>query len=133
MRIIANENVAGTAIRRLRQNGHDVLSVRESMQGADDESILRRAETEQRLVVTHDKDFGELAYRYRLPVSCGIILFRLSGLDSSTDIHRMLDVIESRSDWTGGFSVVTDDRIRMRPLPENKAIVDVPDGESGKR
>ena len=102
------------------------------MQGADDESILRRAETEQRLVVTHDKDFGELAYRYRLPVSCGIILFRLSGLDPSTDIQRMLDVIESRSDWTGGFSVVTDDRIRMRPLPENKTIVDRRDGEPDK-
>jgi len=133
MRVIANENVAGTAIRRLRQNGHDVLSVKESMQGADDESILQRAETEQRLVVTHDKDFGELAYRYRLPASCGIILFRLSGLDPSTDIQRMLDVIESRSDWTGGFSVVTDDRIRIRPLPGNKAVADRRDAETGKR
>ena len=82
MRVIANENVAGAAIRGLRRNGHDVLSVKESMQGAEDESILRRAEAEQRLVVTHDKDFGELAYRYRLPASCGIILFRLSGVDS---------------------------------------------------
>ena len=61
MRVIANENVAGTAIRGLRRNGHDVLSVKESMQGAEDESILQRAEAEQRLVVTHDKDFGELA------------------------------------------------------------------------
>ena len=51
MRVIANENIAATAIRRLRQNGHDVLSVKESMQGADDESIVQRAETEQRLVV----------------------------------------------------------------------------------
>ena len=133
MRIIANENVAGTAIRGLRQNGHDVLSVKESMQGAEDESILQRAEAEQRLVVTHDKDFGELAYRYRLPASCGIILFRLSGLGPSTDIQRMLDVIESRSDWTGGFSVVTDDRIRMRPLPETMEDEERHDGETWKR
>jgi predicted nuclease of predicted toxin-antitoxin system len=120
MRVIANENVTGTVVRKLRQHGHDVLSVKESMQGADDRSILQRAETDLRLIITQDKDFGELAYRYRLPASCGIVLFRLSGVDSSTDNQRMFDVIESRSDWIGRFSVVTNRRIRMRPLPENK-------------
>ena len=116
MRMIANENIPGTVIRNLRQQGHDVLSVRESMQGVDDRSILRRAETEQRLIVTQDKDFGELAFRFGLPASCGIVLFRLSGTDYTIDNERMFDVIDSRSDWTGRFSVVTDDRIRMRPL-----------------
>ena len=120
MRVIANENVTGTVIRKLREQGHDVLSVKESMQGADDRLILECAENEQRLVITQDKDFGELACRYRLPASCGIVLFRLSDVDSSTDNQRMFDVIESRSDWIGRFSVVTNRRIRMRPLPENK-------------
>ena len=133
MRVIANENVTGAVVRKLRQQGHDVVSVKESMQGADDRSILQRAETEQRLIITQDKDFEELAYRYRLPASCGIILFGLSGVDSSTDNQRMFDVIESRSDWTGRFSVVTDSRIRMRPLPENKAIADTPYGETGRQ
>jgi predicted nuclease of predicted toxin-antitoxin system len=76
MRLIVNENVTGTVIHELRQRGYDILSVKESMRGAEDASILHRAEVEQRLVVTHDKDFGELAFRYRLPASCGIILFR---------------------------------------------------------
>ena len=133
MRVIANENVTGTVVRKLRQHGHDVLSVKESMQGADDRSILQRAETDPRLIITQDKDFGELAYRYRLPASCGIVLFRLSGEDSSADNQRMFDVIESRSDWAGRFSVVTDSRIRMRPLPENGTIVDTPSGETRKR
>ena len=132
MRVIANENITGTVVRKLRQQGHDVLSVKESMQGADDRSILQRAETDQRLIITQDKDFGELAYRYRLPASCGIVLFRLSGEDPSADNQRMFEVIEGRSDWTGRFSVVTDSRIRMRPLPENRTIVDTPSGETGK-
>ena len=132
MRVIANENVTGTVVRKLRQQGHDVLSVKESMQGANDRSILQRAETEQRLVITQDKDFGELAYRYQLPASCGIVLFRLSGEDPSADNQRMFEVIEGRSDWTGRFSVVTDSRIRMRPLPENRTIVDTSSGETGK-
>ncbi len=119
MRIIVNENVTGTVIRELRRRGYDVISVKESMRGDDDTSILHRAETEDRLVVTHDKDFGELAFRHRLPASCGIVLFRLSGEDPSSDNQRFIDVLDSRTDWPGHFSVVTDDRVRMRPLPHS--------------
>jgi predicted nuclease of predicted toxin-antitoxin system len=121
MRVIVNENITGTVIRELRQRGHDVLSVKESMRGADDTSILQRAVVEQRLVVTQDKDFGELAFRHRLPASCGIILFRMSGASPSADNQCIIDVIDSRSDWLAHFSVVTGDRIRMRPLPSGGA------------
>lgn len=117
MRIIANENVTRTVIDQLRQLGHDVISVKESMRGQADNAILARAETEQRLVVTHDKDFGELAFRLQLPATCGVVLFRLSGSDPDADNQRMLTVLESRDDWAGHFSVVTDERVRMRPLP----------------
>ena len=66
MRLIANENVTGTVIQELRQRGHDVLSVKESMRGADDAAILQRAELEQRLVVTHDKDFRRVPINARV-------------------------------------------------------------------
>jgi hypothetical protein len=57
-------------------------------------------------VLTFDKDFGELAFCFNLPVSCGIVLFRipLLSVDYVTDI--IIEVIESRSDWAGHFSVV---------------------------
>jgi predicted nuclease of predicted toxin-antitoxin system len=117
MRLIVNENLANSVIQGLRQRGWDVLAVKESMWGADDAAILHRAESEQR-VVTQDKDFGELAFKHRLPASCGVILFRLSGADPAIDNARILEVIASREDWAGNFSVVTDDRIRMRSLPD---------------
>jgi len=117
MRLLVNENMSGTAIQELRLRGHDVLSVKESMRGEKDKAILARAQAEQRLVVTHDKDFGELAFRLQQPASCGVILLRLSGADPETDNRRVLNALESRTDWAGHFSVVTDDRIRMRPLP----------------
>lgn len=117
MRFLINENVTGTVIQELRQRGHDVLSAKELMRSESDDVILARAQVEQRIVVTHDKDFGELAFRSQLPASCGIILFRLSGSDPDADNRRILEALESRTDWTGHFSVVTDDRIRMRPLP----------------
>ena len=117
MRLLVNENVTGTVIREMRQRGHDVLSVKESMRSEADDTILARAQGEERIVVTHDKDFGELAFRCGLPASCGIVLLRLAGSDPGTDNRRIVEALESRSDWVGHFSVITDDRIRMRPLP----------------
>lgn len=117
MRWIVNENVSGTVIRTLRERGHDVLSVKESLRGTGDAPILAKAQAEQRVLVTHDKDFGELAFRYRLPASSGVVLFRLSGRDPESDNRRVVQVLESGVDWTGHFAVVTDDRVRIRPLP----------------
>ena len=119
MRVIVNENITRSVIQALRERGVDVLSVKETMRGADDSSILKRAEVEQRVVITQDKDFGELAFKHRLPATSGIILFRLSGTSPVDDNQRVVDVFQSRSDWPGNFSVVTDDRIRIRPLPDS--------------
>jgi predicted nuclease of predicted toxin-antitoxin system len=116
MRLIVNENVSATVIRILRERGHDVVSVKESMRGSDDESILARAQSEGRLVVTHDKDFGELAFRRGLPATSGIVLFRLAGTGADNDNRRVIEVLESDVDWARQFAVVTDDRIRIRPL-----------------
>ncbi len=117
MRIIANENISAGAIYKLRSAGYDVISVKETMRGASDKEILQRAQTEQCLVITNDKDFGELAFRFRLPSQCGIVLFRLSGSDPQSDNQRILEVLNSRDDWQGHFSVVDDWKIRIRPLP----------------
>lgn len=116
MRIIANENVGGPVVETLRERGHDVVWVKETMRGARDEEVLARAQSDQRLVVTLDKDFGELAFRIGLPAACGIVLFRLSGQTPETDNARVVAALESRSDWAGHFATVTDTRVRIRPL-----------------
>ena len=87
------------------------------MRAASDEAVLTRAQLEQRLVLTNDKDFGELAFHYGLPASCGVVLFRLSGIDPESDNQHVLQVLGGRTDWEGHFVVVDHDRIRMRPLP----------------
>ena len=117
MRLICNENISGTVVEMLRDRGHDVLAVKESLRGATDVFILSRAQTKSRLVVTQDKDFGELAFRFGLPAGCGVILFRLGGNNPNVDNYRVVEVLESRSDWAGQFASATNDRIRLRPLP----------------
>lgn len=115
MRFLANENVPGAVVTGLRQRGHDVVAVKESMPGASDRIILERAHADGRLVVTLDKDFGELAVRVGLAAT-GVILLRLGGASPGADNARAVAAITSREDWGGHFAVVTDDRIRLRPL-----------------
>ncbi len=127
MRIIANENVASTVIYELRVRGHDVVSVKEQMRSETDLAILARAQAEARIVLTHDKDFGELAFRSGLPAECGVILLRLTGTNRDSDNRRVIEALESRTDWQGQFGVVEQDRIRLRPLPSTRPDSSEPD------
>jgi predicted nuclease of predicted toxin-antitoxin system len=80
MHLLANENVPRPTVEALRAAGHDVIWARTDIPGSSDEEILSRAQADGRVLLMHDKDFGELAYHAGLPASCGIILIRLSKL-----------------------------------------------------
>ena len=75
MRIHADENFPGDAVALLRAHGHDVRWARTDSPGAADQWILGRAQVEARIIVTFDKDFGDLAFRQRLSAACGVVLF----------------------------------------------------------
>jgi predicted nuclease of predicted toxin-antitoxin system len=122
VRLLANENFPAEAVDALREKGHDVIWVRTDAPGSDDESILTRAQRESRILITFDKDFGELAFRSRLPAASGIILFRISAPSSAHVACVAVEAVSSRVDWEGHFSVVEDDRIRMTPLPKYGAV-----------
>ncbi len=62
MRFLANENFPLAAVEALRNAGHDVASVTTDAPGSIDESILQRSVTERRVLLTFDKDFGELVF-----------------------------------------------------------------------
>ncbi len=87
------------------------------MRGASDEEVLDRGRREERVLLTFDKDFGELAFRSGLPVTCGIVLFRLRMPKSVADAVAVADRVLARADWQGRFSVIEPGRIRSRDLP----------------
>jgi len=120
MRLLADENFPGEAVEMLRDNAHDVVWIRTTIPGSHDETVLALAQTEDRILLTFDKDFGELAFRSKLPASSGVILFRI-GMPSAGHVAAVVArVIDSRADWAGHFSVVDDRRIRMTRLPESQ-------------
>ena len=82
---------------------------------------MARAQREDRILVTFDKDFGELAFRLKLPSLNGIVLFRTSLSSAKQGARTAVAALESRSDWKGHFSVVEDNRIRMTPLQQIKS------------
>jgi hypothetical protein len=84
--------------------------------GAADEAIPARAVREDQILLTCDKDFGELAQRAGLPTTCGIILFRIPLRLPALIGARIAQIVIGREDWAGHFSVLEPGRIRMRPL-----------------
>jgi predicted nuclease of predicted toxin-antitoxin system len=119
MRFLANENFPYDAVHALRSGGHDVLWIREVSPGISDPEVLARAVQEERIVLTFDKDFGELAFHAHLPTACGIILFRIAAPSSFYVAHVAITAIASRTDWAGQFSVIEEHHIRMRMLPQS--------------
>lgn len=115
MRFLADENFPGAAVESLGKMGHDVKWVRLIAPGIGDNDVLTLAAKEGRVLLTFDKDFGEEAKTAKLPSSCGVVLFRLP-MPRAPDAARLADLVGSRSDWAGHFSVVEPGRIRMRAL-----------------
>jgi len=117
LRICANENISGATVSLLRRAGHDVLWVREAAPGISDEEVLSCSQSENRLLLTFDKDFGDLVYRRGASASSGIILLRVSLPSPSTGAEKIVRILSLRDDWNAHYSVVDDIAIRMRELP----------------
>jgi predicted nuclease of predicted toxin-antitoxin system len=117
MRFLADENVSRLVVERLRVAGFDVVSVRETRPGASDKDVLDEADKNDRVLVTEDRDFGELVVRQRLKVR-GVILLELDRLSGAAEAELVAEIIRVHaSKLTDNLLVVEPGRIRVRPLP----------------
>ena len=116
MRILADENIPRMIVAWLRQEGHDVLYAAESRARTPDVDLLTEAEAQGYVVLTEDKDFGELVFRDRRN-SHGVILLRMENLPASRRLARLKGVwTVAESNLPGKFIVVTETKVRTRPL-----------------
>ncbi|MGE3311762.1 MAG: DUF5615 family PIN-like protein [Limisphaerales bacterium] len=95
LQICADENFPGQAVHALRENGHDVLWMAEQGPRTADVDVLALADAEGRLLVTFDKDFGEMAVRRRLRATSGIVLFRIKVIDPEETARRLVRILET--------------------------------------
>ncbi len=116
MRFLADENFPAAAVTVLRSIGHDIVWVRTAAPGKSDADVLTWAVRESRILLTFDKDFGELAKVSGLPATCGIVLLRVPMPKPGYVGQRLADLITARDDWAGHFAVIEPGRVRLRLL-----------------
>jgi predicted nuclease of predicted toxin-antitoxin system len=116
LRFVVDESTGRAVAEFLRTSGCDVVAVAEIMPEADDRDILTLAAQEGRIVVTNDKDFGELVFRSGR-IHAGVPLFRLED-ESTANRARMARITMERHSrqLAGSFTVVTEKTIRIRPM-----------------
>lgn len=115
MKFLADEGVEAQIVVRLRLDGHDVEYVAELAPGITDDQVLARANDGVRVLVTVDKDFGELVFRLR-SLSSGVLLLRLAGLSASEKSELAATAVQAYGQqMPGAFTVVSPGAIRIRP------------------
>jgi predicted nuclease of predicted toxin-antitoxin system len=116
MKFLADENVEKPIVDCLRQQGFDVRYVSEEVRSLKDDVILALANRENRILITNDKDFGEMAFRLHR-ARTGIFLLRFHRDDAEWKALRLAQFLEQyQQPLTGRFVVLRDARVRIRPL-----------------
>lgn len=96
MMLFADESVDRPIVERLRQDGHDTLYIAELSPSITDDAVLREANSRHALLLTEDKDFGELVYRLGR-VHAGVVLIRLAGLPPSSKAETVAKVLQDHA------------------------------------
>jgi len=122
MDFLANENFPLLSVRLLRHAGHRVVSIIQEAPGSKDEDILKRAHAERLIILTFDRDYGELIYRYQALPPAGVVYFRFAPATPSEPAEILIKVMD-RADLSviGKFTIVERDRVRQRSLHIERA------------
>ena len=119
VRFLLDMGLARTTARLLRSQGHDAVHLRDQgLQRLNDDDIIEKARIEERVILTHDLDFGRIIAlsQGRLP---SVVTFRLSNMQPSQVNHYLAQVLDRFAEQleTGALVSVSDRSIRVRPLP----------------
>ena len=112
---IADENIPRTSVRLLRSAGYDVLSISEDFSSLIDEEILNLGNKTGRIIITLDRDFGNLIFKRKITCLTGVVFLRLGSTTPREPGELILSYLSSSPDiFTARFSVV--DRARIRRI-----------------
>ena len=114
MKFVADENVDKSIVDSLRGSGHDVLYIPEFAKALSDDDVLALARDNNAVLVTTDKDFGELVFRRGL-AAYGVVLLRLAGMSTAEKARLTLSAVTAHQEQlAGSFTVITPRAVRIR-------------------
>ena len=116
---MANENFMAAGVRVLRDAGFDVLFVAEDFPSIKDWQVIDIAITSNRVILTHDRDYGELVFKYGYRPTAGVIYFRMKNYMPEDPAKVLLTLIEDTNfDYDGIYTVIDNNgEIRQRIIP----------------
>jgi predicted nuclease of predicted toxin-antitoxin system len=119
MRFLVDESCDVALSQALLEEGHNVLEVRSARPGADDEWVINLALSEERILLTEDKDFGRLIYAYGHK-AIGVIFLRYPVSERHRIAQDLVELVNQRNEkLIGCFVTVTRQRIRISRMPES--------------
>lgn len=114
MTFVADEGVDSAIVAKLRNEGHEVLYVVEMSPGIADDEVLDQANDNQALLMTEDKDFGELVFRLGR-IHRGVALLRLYGLSSEPKAKIVSETVQAHgAEMVDAFTVIAHSSVRIR-------------------
>lgn len=118
MRWLADENIPGHAIAFMRHRGEDVVAISEVAPGIRDEDVVARAREERRMLLSFDRDHGDLIFNRGVAPPPVIVYFRLDPPDPQTIENILAGLIALGSvALAGKFIVISANGMRQRALP----------------
>jgi predicted nuclease of predicted toxin-antitoxin system len=113
MRFLADESCDFAAVRALRAAGHDVVAVAEIARGAEDSAVVELTRSEGRILLTEDKDFGQLVFA-AAHRTAGVVLLRWPVTARGTLGSALVELVAANGDaLLGSFAVVEPGRVRI--------------------
>lgn len=120
MRFLADESCDARIISALRRIGHDVVAIAESSPAASDSDVLSRSRNERRILITEDRDFGQLVFASGLSAEAGILFLRCPETAREGLPETIVSLVQRRGgELPGAFAVWSPRRFRVRPLGES--------------
>jgi len=117
MKFLVDECVGPTVAKWLKQKNYDVISIYDDCSGVDDEFVLQKAFLENRILITCDKDFGEMIFKSNMQ-HCGVVLLRLVAEKPKNKIRVLESILENYpQELFGNYVVATEKTVRIIKFP----------------
>ena len=115
MKFLADENIPELTLDLLRKQEIDIVSILSVGTGVKDRDVLRIANEQDRLLVTFDKDFGNLVFSTRMETK-GVVLLRFTPTSPEQVAQKLKALLDSGVELERNFVVLGEERIRVTPI-----------------
>ena len=115
MKFLANENFPLASVKILQQAGHDTKFVGFEFPSVSDEEVIELAKRELRTIITFDRDYGELIFKYGYKTKGGVIYLRLKEFTPEEPAEYLLRIRQSTEiSFENTLTVIDEKNIRQR-------------------